>query len=795
MSRLLRSYLSYARGENRNPLWMPLNLFSALVMLFTRLRNAFFDRGIFASADPPMPVISVGNICHGGTNKTPMVEMLARELTEAGLSVGIISRGYSGEMREPLWIRQGELSPRRETAGDEPLMLADRLPDVKVVISRDRHKGLRLLAELGANVVVADDAFQHRRMGRDLDVVLIDASCPFGNGRVLPAGILREGPRSLRRADIVILTKVEQADEASLAETMQTLSRWVSPENIFTARLRLDSWLALESGAWRECRLPDGHSVPEGRFMAFSAIANPESFKRSLRLFGTDVIEDRVFRDHHRFSWRDLDDLERRAREVGANAFVCTEKDMHNLPESPRLLLPLYVPRVTVALDHPADFWRAAAKKLRPNLVVASNGYGEDAIGAVLATMLRERFPEAKVSAFTLVGSGKEYRDRGIPVFSPPSEMPSGGVVKYSARALARDLLHGLHRDIGKQLGVWRAHAGKFRAPLCVGDGYLLAHTVWGQGKTPALVATAKSVRLNGHWAIERALLRRRCLRVWTRDEETSDTLRAGGVPAVFAGNPIMDLALNTGVDSNPWENARCPRVLLLPGSRPRAYGDAELLLEAVDLLNENTPCSFLMVLAPTIDRAKMFCEPPCVRMTDDSVLLRRGAWVRLCEGPLASAARGADILIGLGGTANQVSAGLGVPVISILERGKLAQKKLLGGAEVLVPPTAHALADEAEALLKNPLRRDAMAREGVKRMGGPGALEAVVAYAANDMGWDARFRLYQKLYERFFSDDITDNVPDNGKIDRAKEAASEWTKSLRTRTKLMRLVKILKER
>jgi len=774
---------------------MPLNLFSAPVMLFTRLRNAFFDRGIFASADPPMPVISVGNICHGGTNKTPMVEMLARELTEAGLSVGIISRGYSGEMREPLWIRQGELSPRRETAGDEPLMLANRLPDVKVVISRDRHKGLRLLAELGANVVVADDAFQHRRMGRDLDVVLIDASCPFGNGRVLPAGILREGVRSLRRADIVILTKVEQVDEASLAGTIQTLSRRVSPENIFTARLRLDSWLALENGAWRERRLPDGHSVPEGRFVAFSAIANPESFKRSLRLFGADIIEDRVFRDHHRFSWRDLDDLERRAREVGANAFVCTEKDMHNLPESPRLLLPLYVPRVTVALDHPADFWRAAAKKLRPNLVVASNGYGEDAIGAVLATMLRERFPTAKVSAFTLVGSGKEYRDRGIPVFSPPSEMPSGGVVKYSARALARDLLHGLHRDIGKQLGVWRARAGKFRAPLCVGDGYLLAHTVWGQGKTPALVATAKSVRLNGHWAIERALLRRRCLRVWTRDEETSDALRAGGVPAVFAGNPIMDLALHTDEDSNPWENARCPRVLLLPGSRPRAYGDAGLLLEAVDLLNENTPCSFLMVLAPTIDRAKMFCGPPCVRMEGDSVLLRRGAWVRLCEGPLASAARGADILIGLGGTANQVSAGLGVPVISILERGKLAQKKLLGDAEVLVPPTARALADEAEALLKNPLRRDAMAREGVKRMGGPGALEAVVAYAADDMGWDARFRLYQKLYERFFSDDMKDNVPDNEKIDRAKEAASEWTKSLKTRTKLMRLVKILKER
>ncbi len=796
MPGFLSNYLSYARGENRNLFpWGLLNLPGALVRPFTRLRNAFYDRGLFASVDPPMPVISVGNLCHGGTNKTPMVEMLSRELTRAGLSVGIVSRGYSGETQNPLWIGQDERSSRREIAGDEPLMLAERLPEAKVVISRNRYDGVRLLAKLGVDVVVADDAFQHRRMGRDLDIVLIDATCPFGNGRIVPAGILRETPESLRRAGIVILTKVEQVSEASLAETKKMLSRWVAPENVFTARVALESWFVLEKGEWRDCELEWGHCVPPGRFVAFSAIANPASFKRSLLSFGVDVLDHRVYRDHHRFSWKDIDELERLAKGRGADGFVCTEKDMHNLPKDPILLLPLYVPRITVSLDDPQRFWRLATRKLRPNLVVASNGYGEDAIGALLADKLRRRFPGASVSAFSLVGSGREYRDRGIPVFSPPSEMPSGGVVKYSIRALLRDLRHGLRKDIKKQIEVWRGNVGKFRTPLCVGDAYLLGHTIWGQGLTPLLVATAKSVQLSGHWVLERALLRRRCSHVWTRDGETADALRKKGVPAVFAGSPIMDLALEEDDASDPWEGLARPHVMLLPGSRPRAYDDVTRLLGAVDLLNDEKKCGFVMLLAPTIDRERLLSAAPCVRLEGDSILLERGAWVRLHTGPIAPVARGADILIGLGGTANQVSAGLGVPVVSIVERGKRAQKKLLQDAEILVPPTAEALASATSGLLDDPLRRNAMAEAGIKRLGGPGALESVVEYAAHDLGWDARTRLYEKLCEAFSPDDSEPRSPDNKTDTTPLEVESGWIKKRKIYTKLMRLVRVLKER
>lgn len=787
MPGLLSSYLSYARGEcaGTSP-WGLLRIFSATVATMARLRNALYDRGVFASSDPPLPVVSVGNLCHGGTNKTPMVETLARELKHAGMSVGIVSRGYGGSSRAPLWIGGGDGSACRDVAGDEPLMLANRLPDVKVVISPDRHLGVRLLRELGADVVVADDAFQHRRMGRDLDVVLIDATCPFGNGHAVPAGILREMPESLRRADIVIVTKANHVSGDSLARTIDSLNKWISREDIFTARVCHESWLVLEGGKWRErC------GAPGRRAVAFSAIANPDSFRRTLVSLGIDVALHRVYRDHHRFTWKDIDDLEHSASVLSAEAFVCTEKDMYNLPDKPHMLKPLYVPKIAVSIDERERFWARVARKLRPSIVVASNGYGEDAIGALLARKLAPRFPGARISAFCLVGSGRAYRDVGTEVISPASEMPSGGVVKYSLRALLRDLRHGLGKDIGRQIETWRRRAGKFRTPLCVGDGYLLAHTLWGQGKTPILAATAKTVRLNGHWALERFLLRRRCLKVWTRDDETACNLRRHGIDAVFSGSPIMDLAIDDDDRRDIWAGTGGRRVLLLPGSRPRAYDDVKLLLESAALLNERTPCSFVMVVAATIDRGKLFDVPQCASLEEDCAVLAGGARVRIYSGPVATASRGAEILIGLGGTANQVAAGLGVPVVSIVERGKKAQKKLLGDAELLTLPSAASLAASALAILDDPTRAESMSKAGMKNMGGPGALASIVEYAADELGWDARVKLYRRITDVFSNDDKEFTVTDNG-IDRgSREEDAEWRKALGKRSKITRFLRI----
>jgi tetraacyldisaccharide 4'-kinase len=789
---ILNSYLRYARGEESGfSAWRLLDVLDCLARPLIKIRNALYDRGLLCSADPQIPVISVGNLCHGGTNKTPMVEMISRKLLETGLSVGIVSRGYSGKTKSPLWIGQDRHGSDRGITGDEPLMLASRLPDAKVVVSRDRCEGVGLLSRLGADVAVADDAFQHRRMGRDIDIVLIDATCPFGSGRFFPSGILREGREALSRADMVILTKVGQASRESVEATTSEISAWVAPENIFTARVVLESWVKLECGEMKDLDLEWGQAVPGGKFVAFSAIGRPDSFYRFLSSLGTEILASRSFRDHHRFSWKDIDGLERLAADLGATGFICTEKDIRNMPENPSMTLPLYIPRITVSIDSEESFWRRLTELLRPNFVVASNGYGEDAIGALLASFLRRRFPSADVRAFTLVGRGEEYARRGIEVISPPSELPSGGIVKYSLRALLRDFRHGLRGDIRKQIGAWRANRRRFRTPLCVGDVYLLAHTLWGQGLCPALIATAKSVHLNGHWGIERFLLRHRARRVWTRDSDTQNELARGRVDAVFAGNPIMDLALDATDGDDPWESMPEPRIMILPGSRPRAYADIPLLMDAVSLIEAEIPCSYLMVLAPTIDRERVVRETN--RETDENGMIKAGnARVKLFSGPASQAAYRTLILLGLGGTANQVAAGMGVPVISIIERGKLVQKKHLQGAEILTPRTPEALAEAAVSLIRDPVRRNDMAKEGIRLLGGPGALESVCGYAASDLGWDARCRLYERLRAIWLPAAAPAQEADKENIEDedSSEVKKRWENSRKIRRGLARVLK-----
>ena len=129
-----------------------------------------------------------------------------------------MSRGYRTKEHPPLWIGQDKKSTRRDFAGDEPLMLSRRLPDTKVVVSRKRIEGVKLLASLGAEVAVTDDTFQHRKMGRDVDIVLVDSTCPFGNGQVIPAGSMREPMSAFRRADIIVLTKANQAKAGAIEE-------------------------------------------------------------------------------------------------------------------------------------------------------------------------------------------------------------------------------------------------------------------------------------------------------------------------------------------------------------------------------------------------------------------------------------------------------------------------------------------------------------------------------------------------------------------------------------------------
>ncbi len=754
--------MAHVRGERRSRLWSLLTPVSWLTCGTIAGLDFLYRHGLRRTEDPPLPLISVGNLTYGGTNKTPFVEMLARALEERGICPGIVSRGYSGRQspfpgmsrggQNGVLILRGGVGDR-SAAGDEPLLLSRRLPHVPVAVARKRIDGVRALQKEGVELVLADDAFQHRALGRDSDIVLIDAACPLGSGRLIPAGILREPIGALSRAGLVVLTKADQVCPEELRKLRGLVERFIPPERIFTSRLVIGQWASWDGEAMCPCAFPAGGR----RVLAFSAIGSPESFVRSLEHAGLSLVEECRFKDHHRYTKEDLDVLCRTARRLGAEALVCTEKDIYNIPAGwkPEKMLPLWVPRVDAVLDEPEQFFRTLTATLRPRLVVASNGYGEDAIGVLLARRLRARFPSAEVMAFPLVGKGDAYTQAGFSVRSAPSLTPSGGVVKYRLRDLWGDMRAGLLHHVTAQLRDWQhlvRSGGTVRTPLCVGDVYLLLHTLWGSGARPLFAATAKTVRLSGHWRLERALIRHFTLRTWTRDPESAEQLAAADSSwrAVYAGSPIMDLLGDVPSSPPPAPPGadEVPLVLLLPGSRPRAYQDVNLLLDAALRLNSARPCAFRMVLAPTLslDRLATACEGWAYNTELMCLEHEGGVTVPLTRDPIAGTTCGVSLLMGLGGTANQLCAGLGIPVISIDEKGKRVQKKLLGDAELLVPATDQAIANGALRVLGDPALYTAMSMEGRRRMGSPGALDDVVNYAASELGWAVRESVYQRL-------------------------------------------------
>ncbi|MBR0093955.1 MAG: tetraacyldisaccharide 4'-kinase, partial [Synergistaceae bacterium] len=242
MGTLLKNYMLYVKGSKKNfvvnSILTPASWLTGAAVSFI---NFFRVHGLLKTEEPPLPLISVGNLTYGGTNKTPFVRMLAEYALARDIKVGIVTRGYSGKSDEVLIIRDGE--GERSVTGDEPLLLSRKLPGVPVAVARMRMDGVRALKSEGVELVIADDAFQHRGMSRDADIVLIDAVCPFGSGKLIPAGMLRERISALRRADIVVLTKSKRVSPEELAKLRSKVSEFIAPEKIFTSEIDHDGWI------------------------------------------------------------------------------------------------------------------------------------------------------------------------------------------------------------------------------------------------------------------------------------------------------------------------------------------------------------------------------------------------------------------------------------------------------------------------------------------------------------------------------------------------------------------------
>ncbi len=283
-------------------------------------------------------VISVGNLTVGGTGKTPAVISLAKEAKRRGYYPVILTRGYRGKAKGPCLVSKGNgplIGP--DMAGDEAFLMAQRLEDIPVIKSPDRYRGgclaIRTFQHSDRIVFILDDGYQHLRLHRDLDILLIDGSNPFGNRRLLPAGRLREPLREIKRADIIVITRSAVPSE----ELVKEIRIYNGYAPIFCSQHVIS---AIHRASGRAIRFED---ISGKRAIAFCGIGNPESFRKGIKEVGIDLRDFIVFRDHHTLTVQDLKRIRRSAEIARAEWIITTEKDIIKVRDSGTLPELLYL--------------------------------------------------------------------------------------------------------------------------------------------------------------------------------------------------------------------------------------------------------------------------------------------------------------------------------------------------------------------------------------------------------------------------------------------------------------------
>jgi tetraacyldisaccharide 4'-kinase len=344
------TYLRLIRGRTGDPLARLARgalTFAALPYgAVIALRNRGFDRAWLETDRAGVPVVSVGNLTVGGTGKTPMVEWVARWYRRRGQRVAILSRGYK----------------QVQGLNDEGRVLEENLPDVPHLQDRDRVRSARIaVEELDSELLVLDDGFQHRRLARDLDLVLIDALEPFGLGHLLPRGLLREPLGSLRRADLVVLSRSDlvSADDRRViraqAERRSGPLSWVEARH--TPLDVIDA---------------DGATTPIGDLLgqsvaAFCGIGNPEGFRRTILPLCGELRDFRIFPDHHDYTRSDIESLQGWAPRAAANLVLTTQKDLVKLRASSLGPAPLRAIRIGLEIVAGEDVMEDALARLLRN--------------------------------------------------------------------------------------------------------------------------------------------------------------------------------------------------------------------------------------------------------------------------------------------------------------------------------------------------------------------------------------------------------------------------------------------
>lgn len=348
-------------GKRAATLRFVLRQLARIFELVVQMRLRLYKWGIMRPHTLGCQVLSVGNLTVGGTGKTPVVEVFSRSLQEQGRRVAILSRGYK-RIKPPLWDRiKARLTFQQDgapplvvsdgkrllldsaTSGDEPYMLASNLPQVAVIVDKNRVKaGQYAIKKLGCDTLVLDDGFQYLSLRHRLDIVLVDRTNPFGNRYVLPRGILREPVRNVRRAGFIFITKSNGDGAGDLKQQLRELNPNAEiSECRHCARYLQDIF----TGERKDLSFLKNLDVA-----AISGIAVPQGFEDELKRQGANVVYHKTYADHHRYSQQEIINMINRAIAHNAQAILTTEKDAVRFPFIERRDLPMYFLRVEIEM-------------------------------------------------------------------------------------------------------------------------------------------------------------------------------------------------------------------------------------------------------------------------------------------------------------------------------------------------------------------------------------------------------------------------------------------------------------
>jgi tetraacyldisaccharide 4'-kinase len=312
-------YLSILSGQENG---LVATLFKSTLSTLTypylavlKARNVLYKNGIIKSTRLPVKIFSVGNITTGGTGKTPLVELMAKSLHQSGRKVAILSRGYGS----------GSLSKENnDIVNDECLTLRENLKDVQILVGKDRViNGEKAIRDYGVDCIILDDGFQHFKLSRDLDIVVIDSLNPFGGEYLVPRGSLREPLKNLRRADIFIISHCDQSSEKSLKSIYSRLKQLNTDAPVCESIHRATHIENIADNSILELGWLKGKKI-----YGLSAIGNPESFAFTLKGLDADLIKHKVYCDHHAYTSEEIDSVISDANSLGVDAIVVTQKDI-----------------------------------------------------------------------------------------------------------------------------------------------------------------------------------------------------------------------------------------------------------------------------------------------------------------------------------------------------------------------------------------------------------------------------------------------------------------------------------